>query len=68
MPEESDNENMFLLFVGLGIMNLGLAASYLFLDDFSQLISWLFAGSGVLFLVLAFTIRYKDSDGSQDWI
>ena len=49
-------------------MNLGLAASYLFLDDFSQLISWLFAGSGVLFLVLAFTIRYKDSDGSQDWI
>ena len=68
MYEESDNENMFLLFVGLGIMNLGLAASYLFLDDFSQLISLLFAGSGVLFLVLAFTIRYKDSDGSQDWI
>jgi hypothetical protein len=68
MSEESDNENMFLLFVGLGILYLGLAASYLFLEDFSQLISWLFAGSGVLFLVLAFTIRYKDSDGSQDWI
>ena len=68
MPEESDNENMFLLLIGVGTFNLGLAASYLFLDDFSQLISWLFAGSGVLFLVLAFTNRYKDSDGSQDWI
>jgi len=68
MPEEIDNENVFLLFVGVGAFNLGLAASYLFFDVFSQLILWLLAGSGVLFLVLAFTTRYKDSDGSQDWI
>ena len=68
MSEESDDENMFLLFVGVGIANLGLGAPDLVLNDSSQLSSWLFVVAGVLFFISAFTTRYKDSDGSQDWI
>lgn len=68
MPEESDNENKFLLFVGAGIAFLGLGAPDLVLNDSSQLSSWLFVAAGVSFFISAFTTRYKDSDGSQDWI
>jgi uncharacterized membrane protein HdeD (DUF308 family) len=56
--DEENGESSFLVFIATGVMFLSLGTLYLFLDDFSQVSSWLFVVSGVLFFVAAFLTRY----------
>jgi hypothetical protein len=66
MSEEGGDENKFLIFVSLGIANLGLGAAYLVINESLQLHSWIFVAAGVAFLILAFITRYEDSGGFLD--
>jgi hypothetical protein len=66
MSEEGDDENKFLIFIGVGIAFLGLDAPNLILSDSPQLSSWFYVAGGVLFLIAAFKTKYEDFGGFLD--
>jgi hypothetical protein len=68
MSEEGGDDNTFLIFVSLGIANLGLGALFLSfnINGIPQLSSWGFVVAGLGFLIAAFGARYEDSGGFLD--